>query len=1326
MCACTVINAQQHALYPDVTVVSSDDRGITLEFRPGYVDNQAIEFQHTTFELPQFTFGLRAVKSEPGREDLQSRVINLAVPGYSGTIVSVVQADYETVNGFSLAPIPQIVPKDNLGAAERVYAPKFISQQEFYPKTLAAIQSIGKVKGWLTANLVITPLQYQSSTKTLRKYSRIVVRVEYGSKENLFDNTGSDEWARASLINYSAGKRWATSLALRKSAAADALLSSGLWYKMEVTDDGIYKVDATYLRSLGVEPSSLSSITDIKIFGYNGRMLPENLLSSRPADLPQCAVMYVDKNSNGKFNDDDYVLFYGQGTTGWNYDPVQKDFNHYINIYSNSNYYFLAVGANAPVKTAQQTSFAVTGGSSVTTALGKIFFKEEKFNFNQSGQNWVSSPLNANGVRTISNKLQGWVEGTSVKYVYSLFSRSNADATFTIEEPGTTPATLTISGMTNYYLDSPETNYANAGTSQMIRTPNLSDSRSNLKITYQSPGTVALGFIDWVRIFYQQKLTADGNQLMFHSPDTSGLVEYYVDGFTSNNQLVFDISDVNNVRAVSYQTGQLQGSLSFSDSNSAGILKRYWVGTPSTYKYPKSVVKLPNSNLHGFNGAEFIIITPAEFKNEAVRLKTHKESLPQPISTVVVDIDTLFNEFGFGISDPVAMRDFIKYAAEYWSTKAKYVLLFGDASYDHKLILGNDRWWVPTIQTSQSNNKIFTYNYEDFFSYLDPAIQTKVSIAVGRLCPRSVEQARVLVDKIIGYETKSAKTNWKNTITIVADDLWSTDNQGGEIFNTYDSEVLASSYTPKDFEIKRIYTEEYPLLYASSGRKRPEARQAILDQVNNGTLILNYAGHGNPKVWAHEAILTYDDVKTQFSNSDRLTFIVAATCDWGRFDEAGEQSSAEEVMIVQGGGAIGVLSATRAVYADRNAYMNQQFYIYLLNSSVPMRFGDAYLLTKNSVGGYSADDNEQKYFLLGDPTVRLVVPEGAVTIDSLNGKSISVLDTVKALEKIVMKGTVRDHANSPLTSYNGTATITVYDAERTRKIPQISTVTINETGTIIYRGEASINSGVLNAEFVVPKDIAYDNKNGRISLYFSNASSDGRGYTRNFIVGGTNAQAEPDSIGPEISIYFDTPSFRSGDVVSSNTTLIVELHDKSGINSSANSIGHRLEAWIDDNAKSIDLTDSYKGQIDSYQSGTAEYRLSGLAPGSHTIKVRAWDVYNNSSTAEANFTVSASEGLSIYNVYNFPNPVSKTTTFTFQHNQLSGIDVTISIYTVAGRLIHSIERRGYGDRFFRVDWDGRDSDGDLVGNGLYLYKVVAKTTDGKYSSESLGKLAIVR
>jgi hypothetical protein len=302
----------------------------------------------------------------------------------------------------------------------------------------------------------------------------------------------------------------------------------------------------------------------------------------------------------------------------------------------------------------------------------------------------------------------------------------------------------------------------------------------------------------------------------------------------------------------------------------------------------------------------------------------------------------------------------------------------------------------------------------------------------------------------------------------------------------------------------------------------------------------------------------------------------------------------------------------------------------------------------------------------------------------------------------------------------------VFDADRTKTIPTIAGLEYHENGGIMYKGESSVKNGVMRATFIVPKDIVYANKKGRISIYFSNTTSDGRGYTSNFIVGGASSSVQPDSLGPDISIFFDNKNFRSGDVVTENPTLIVSLTDSSGINSSTNSIGHRMEAWIDGNAKSVDLTEFYKGTIDSYQKGTAEYTMSGLSVGNHSINIRAWDVHNNSSSAESYFTVASSSGLSIQQLYNFPNPVSTRTAFTFQHNQLLPIDVAINIYTVSGRLIHKIERFGISERFVKIDWNRIDTDGDEVGNGIYFYKVIAKTVDGRFTSEAIGKMAIVR
>ncbi len=1317
---CTSAFAQNGQLFPDVRIIESDERGMTIEVRPEFIQNVKIVSSEGTFELPQFKSALSRLSNEAGSEDVRTRVISIAVPSYQGNTVSVIGSDFQTIAGFLLAPVPVQKIIDDLGTTTKSYKPNFSSQQNFYPQQIVQLSNIGMVKNWLTANIIIAPYQYNANEKILRKYSRIVVRIDYGVRNFPFDQTGNDEWAQGSLVNYPIAKRWIAPASMKKSSAINSVLASGTWIKIEVVDEGMYKIDAGYLRSVGIEPSSLSSITDVKIFGADGRNISENLSAIRPSDVPQLAVEYVDNNSNAKFDNDDYILFYGRGINGWNYNSVNKTFIHYMNPYAFSNYYFLTVGTNAPIKRIDTVSISSSSNNTVKQTLGKVFFDEEKFNFNQSGQLWVSPPMNAGETKTIITKLPGLADNTSVLYKYKLYSRATAVATFIFEESGKTFGSTFISAMSDYELNDVQTSYAHGSEDQITIIPLVTDQRSNIKINYSVTSSVASGFIDWVRIFYRQDLTALNNNdlILFDSPDTSGTVEFALKEFSKSKINIYEVSDANNVRKMTYRVDQTVGSMVFGDTLSSGFIKKYWAGTSSKYLSPKSAVKIPNSNLHGFNGADFIIITHNDFKSEAVRLKAHKESLPgiKKLNTVVVDVDTIYNEFGIGMPDPVAMRDFLRYAVNNWSIKPKYVLFFGDASYDFRSILKNDRSWVPTYESYESNDKINSYNNEDFFSYLDPNNPTNVSIAHGRLTPRSSEQARLLVDRIIQYEAKPFRGTWKNLITIVADDLFE------ESDHTIQANSLAEN-TPKDFNVKRIFTELYPVVYISAGRRRPDARQAILDNVNHGTLILNYTGHGNPKVWAHESILTIDDVRTQFTNSDKLTFIVAATCDWGRFDEAGEPSSGEEVMVNPKGGAIGVLSATRAVYSSYNAETNQQFYSKLFSSSSSIRLGDAYLLSKNAI--LSNDINKQKYFLMGDPTLRLAVPEGKFNVDSLVSESSAIADTLRALDKITIKGTVRETSNAIDVNFNGTALINVYDADVEKTIDAIG-MRYSENGGIIYKGEATVKNGIMNASFIVPKDIAYQNKNGRLGVYFSNTQSDGRGYTKNFIVGGTNKNFQPDSTGPAIQIYLDNTNFRSGDVVNENPLLIVSLKDSSGINSSANSIGHRLEAWIDGSTKSIDLTETYKGDVDSYQQGKAEYPLSGLSQGSHSIKVRAWDVYNNSSASELYFVVASSGGLSIQQLYNFPNPVSTTTSFTFQHNQLSPIDVTIHIYTIAGRRIHTIERFGIADRFVKIDWNRRDSDGDEIGNGIYFYKVIAKTIDGKFTSEAIGKLAVVR
>jgi hypothetical protein len=1341
----TVAMAQENSpaadQYPDVRVLESTDYGVTLEFKPKYLPAQTIVVDRNDYQTVRIERGSSWDYADAGKPDVRFRTIALGLPGMTNNRVTVIAADYATVSGFSLAPVPTIIPaKSPVGTLSRESSGP---QNEFYPAIVVSLNAVAIVKGVSVGYLRIFPAQYNSVTRTLKKYSRLVIRIDFGPRQPAATSS-DDEWMKRSLLNYPQVKRsLQNSSTLAKRTAVNSALSSGNWYKLEVREDGMYKIDATYLRTLGIDRGSIASIRDLKIYGNNGLALPENLLQPRAADLTMHAALYVDVNGNGKFDDDDYILFYGQGITGWTYLSFDRDFSHYTNPYTNSNFYFLQYAPQNAASKEMSTVQTPSSGVTVSTTVGKIFFDEERTNVTHSGLEWYSAPMNPNDSRVIANKLNGYLAGTPVRYKYEMLSRSDVTTAFNIEESGVQIASLFIAGIDPGTLaGDPVYNYANRNQGQVLSIPSLTDSRSAVKIVYNANSMVATGYINWLELLYTQQLVGINEALIFTSPDTTAAVQYALSGFSGNKFSVFDITEVLNVKIVSSQADQIAGTYLFRDNLSAGSVKRYWAGTSSAYKTPASFVRIPNTNLRGVTSVpNFIIITHRDFLAEAQRLKSFKENLPggDALKTIVVEVDTIYNEFGGGIPDPVAIRDFLKYATTNWPQASGqpapgYVLFFGDACFDFKNILGIDRNWVPTYQTPESDYQIETYGYDDFFAYLTPGDIVTVTIAHGRLPVRTAAEARLEVDRIIQYESAPSFGTWKNLITVVSDDR----NVNGELDgadNPEQAEALAVSYIPSLFEVKKIYEEDYPMVFSSAGRVRPDARQALLDQINKGTLVLNFTGHGNPKVWSHESILTKDDVINQLSNGNRLALIVAATCDWGRYDEAGEQSSAEEAIVNPNGGAIGVISANRAVYSSDNAATNYALYSHLFSRNPfnpTLRLGDGLMLAKNDRGS-GAVSNNRKYHLLGDPTLRLSVPRLVTQIDSINGMPVGsgFFDTLQALSKITIKASLRDTNGIVQNINSDSALVSVFDAERTAFVfdsePKVQhSFSFVKPGAIIYKGDNTIRNGRLSATFIVPKDISYENKQGRISVYFSASAADGRGFTDQVIVGGTATTFANDTQGPTIRIFFDSRSFRSGDVVGDNPQLIVDLADSSGINSAGSSIGHRLEAWLDGNPKSADLTEFYRGAKDNYQAGSIEYQYTGLVPGRHTIRIRAWDVYNNSSTEQVDFIVASSTALTLENIYNIPNPVHATTTFTFQHNQLSGVDVEIKIYTVSGRLIQSISSEGYSNRFVQIPWDCRDRDGAKIGNGTYLYKIIAKTVDGKYASEALGKLSIVR
>lgn len=906
----------------------------------------------------------------------------------------------------------------------------------------------------------------------------------------------------------------------------------------------------------------------------------------------------------------------------------------------------------------------------------------------------------------------------------------------------------------SYYLGTANGNYivATGNAFSATATSNLPSSQSQLNFTYNTLGQSGTGWIDWIEIVYPRSLTAVQGALRFRSADSTALAEYQLQQFSSL-PMVFDVTSPQDVRVISEVTpAALQGMYYFRAQENSGRVSEYYASTQSVWLPAPAPEKVVNQNLHGItDSVDFIIITSQEFRGAADRLAAWRS---QPshggLRTRVVDIAQIYNEFGGGLPDAVAMRDFLMYTYSQWSIAPQFVLFFGGASYDYKGILGYKSSFVPTWQSPESRDDVASYATDDFFTSQYPNFRPY--FVSGRISCRTPAEADIVEEKIERYDAGSGRDPWKMRMIFVGDDAWTSDQitpQGDFTEHSDQEEELSSpNHTPDELEKEKIYIAAYPTVWSAEGRRKPGAYQAIIDDINRGALLVNYAGHGNPTVWAHERIFQTETSIPQLVNADRLPVYLLATCNFSQFDDAKNYTGGELLMNKPDGGGIGLISATRKVYSTFNRALNLAVHSQLFTRDsfgrvVVERPATALFLAK--IGGL-VSLNDQKFFYMGDPTMRLQYPSGHAVIDSINSQSVDSVGgaprvstiPLQSLSKVTVVGSMRRSDNAIDTTYTGRAKIVVNDATTDATIldfyPGAPPWNYVLTGGSVYQGENSIAGGKFRATFIVPKDIAFADtlSRGRLVAYCYNpnaagAANDGVGYTSSIRVAAPDTTAIPPGTGPSISIYFDSRNFRAGDLVNENPLLLVDLADSVGINTSSAGIGHRIEAWINNSPTSIDVTNFYTSKPDDFRQGTVQYQLKSLPDGRSSIKIRAWDSYNNSAMSETYFTVATSDRLTITDVMNYPNPFSGSTFFTMRQNQSGPVQIIIKIYTLAGRMIQTVDGiTGQAESFVRIPWDGRDRDGDNLANGVYLYKVTARTLDGRFSTEALGKLTVLR
>lgn len=1343
----------------DYKIISSNSSYIELEFYPSQLTVKKLNFNGEIFDAFNFDKSSYSDFKDAGNPDIKFRSFSVALPSEQSNNVQVTDFDVKELSNINLAPVPFATEfKPGVPSFENIIysyrkGPRY-SENKFIPEKIAALGNTGMVRELTTARLDIYPYQYNPVSRTMKVYTRIRVRVSFGTTPVLYNYPRSREeitLLKDVALNSDLALNWLNpklKKMFRENPLTPSVLSTGDWYKIKIDDvgdngksDGIYKISKGRLDSAGINVSGIDPRT-FKLYGNGGFMLPEDLNAARPGDLQQMRI-FIEGENDGVFNQQDYILFYGRCVNNWNYDTLTRTYSHYLDYYSRSNYYWLCL--NTPGNGMRMNTVSSSPNSaqySPSAFTEKIFKEPEEINLINEGNLWLSGRMTSGDSKEWNVTLTGLQNGSTILYKIKPASRC-------LRPPESNINYMLIK---DDYSSMPELNYdmgyVAPGFGNWIWTYSTEFTLNQSQKTngeqvkfrgkYMSNNGAAEGYIDWWEIIYKRRLnSASGDFLFFDSPDTTATVEYNVSPFSGNNVKVFDVTDHNNPKIIQPISAS-SSNVKFRKDELRGQLSKFMVWGPNGYKLPTIIsgTKLPNQNLRGItDGASFVIITDKEYVSAANRLKTKRESggpgNPNYLKTRIVTVDQIFNEFSGGLLDATAIRDFLKFAYENWNQRPVYVLLLGDGHFDYKNIYGdNPPNAVPAFEVTHPQiDQVFGFTTDDYYvnvtgGNIVPFGGEPPDMAVGRIPANSLEDADRYIDKLDCYENGQYNGNWKNKMLFVADDQMTSDGCEG-VMHLAQIEGLAEFYVPETIEKIKIYSVTYPTVITPQGRRKPSVNQDIIKYWNEGVINIHYTGHGSPDVWAHEYILEKSKVMSQLNNECRYPFVTIASCDMSKFDNPRNESAGEEFMLTPKKGAIGTLAATRPVYADGNdALMKKVFgYLYVPRDTLllPRRFGKAIFDTKQT----SNQPNDIKYVLMCDPTLRTQIPRFRSRVDSIAGLSG---DTMRALSRVIIYGSIIRPDSSFWSDFNGITPVKVFDVDRQivfvdPDCPQF-THNFRLNGGIIYAGTQNVVNGRWTAEFIVPKDISYQNQHGKIINYFYNTSNQGSGIYKNFFVGGINPNAPVDSIGPKISLFLNNRNFRSGDIVNKDFKLIADLFDESGINTTG-TIGHKIDGILDGNENNkYDLTNFYISDS-TYKSGSLEYDFTDVTLGRHVLRLKAWDTYNNSSEKEIEFTVSDASVLNVVNVYNFPNPFKSNTTFTFQHNFPDPIDVRIKIYTVAGRLIKEISKNQISDKFVSIFWQGTDEDGESLGNGVYIYKLMVETGDGQAVTE-IGKLAVLK
>jgi hypothetical protein len=1090
-----------------------------------------------------------------------------------------------------------------------------------------------------------------------------------------------------------------------------SVLASGKWVKLRTKAKGIYKITYDQINQWG-----FTNPEQVAMYGIGGYMLPELNKDNRFDDLSLYPV-WKGKDNSGK----DCLFFYSTGNIQIKEDLKTGLFTHQQNYYSTETYFYLSDQGTA-LTVNKIAELQENADNKITTFPNYAFYEKESLNLINSGSRWFGERFMAGSTQTVNLTLENPDPALPGQFSVSVAGRSSSSSAMSVSLNGVAAKTITF-GAVN--VSDPSTTYADdnvVGFSNELTSKNI-----QAKLVYTASNSSSEAWLDYVAVNYRSFLNMNSDVCYFRGKGATGefpISEFNLSGAGSSTRIL-DVTDVNAV--VEVPAVFADGILKFK-SNSTTTREYVAFNPAGSIPSPDLVGNVDNQNLHAAELSEMIIVSNPKLLGAANDLadfhRTHDQMTVQ-----VVTPEIIYNEFSGGLPDPSGIRNYFRMCYDLGNQSGKktlkYILLMGDGSYDNRNIQGKNHNLLPTYQSENSLSPVQSFVTDDFFVFLDEDegdSNGTVDLGIGRIPASTNDEAKGVIDKIKDYHNKETLGNWRNVVTFIGDDEDTNQHmRQAESLASFVNQNYPAFYTDK------IYFDAYKQVSTPGGEKYPDVNAAIIKRVKQGTLVMNYTGHANEKNLAAEDVLDIATINS-WTNYTRLPVFVTATCEYSRFD-ANETTAGESILFNPYGGGVGLFSTTRLVYSTDNFTLNSNFFRYIFEKDDlgnNLRLGDVMRLSK---AASKTGINQLNFSLLADPAMRLANPEYQVKTTSMNGLDVeTTVDTLRTLSVVTVKGFIADSNGSKLTSFNGEIIPTVYDkAMRVETLGNGGQTPMNYSvqNSVIYKGLASVNNGDFEFSFFVPKDISFKVGKGKILYYAYNETVDANGYFGGFYIGGSSNSTISDTSGPEINLYMNSNTFKDGGTVSASSVLLADISDATGINTAGTGIGHDITAVLDnDNSSLMVLNDYFQADKDSYTSGKIVFPLTNLAEGEHTLKLKVWDVLNNSSEVEIRFIVK--DDFRIESVVCYPNPMQGETKFVFTHNQPDEtFDVDLEVFETSGSRVDWIQNRigSSGTESMPLEWIPAERN-ILMRPGVYIYRITA-TTGGKTTSGS-GRLVYVR